>query len=220
MQPRTFSRKRDPRVKRRDETHAQWQARMDAMSDFERETGEPIITPEAEAHGEFDDVFVPDEGGHLTKTKRRRSASSMARMHENGQITADQHAAAMEIALVAELIERSVSVRGASLEARVDSSGSGRDVLVERLAIVRLERAYSDWRRFLPMPRRMVIDMVLADRDLFATARVFRVSWPTARKRLIAALDRWIDIRERTWRNVDERDVLQRYAMIGCGVLL
>lgn len=220
MQSRKPGRKRDPRVKRRDETYALWQARLDAMSDFERETGEPIITPEAEAHGEFDDVFVPDEGGHLAKTKRRRSASSMARMHEKGQITADQHAAAMEIALVAELIERSVSVRGASLEARVDSSGSGRDVLVERLAIVRLERAYSDWRRFLPMPRRMVIDMVLADRDLYATARMFRVSWPTARKRLIAALDRWTDIRERTWRDVDERDVLQRYAMIGCGVLL
>lgn len=220
MQSRKSGRKRDPRVKRRDETYALWQARLNAMSEFERETGEPIITPEADAHGEFDDVFVPDEGGHLAKTKRRRSASSMARMHEKGQITADQHAAAMEIALVAELIERSVSVRGASLEARVDSSGSGRDVLVERLAIVRLERAYSDWRRFLPMPRRMVIDMVLADRDLYATARMFRVSWPTARKRLIAALDRWTDIRERTWRDVDERDVLQRYAMIGCGVLL
>lgn len=190
------------------------------MSEFERETGEPIMTPEAEAHGDFDDVFVPDEGGQLARTKRRRSASSMARMHERGQITGDQHAAAMEIALVAELIERSVTVRGASFESRVDGSGSSRDALVERLAMVRLERAYSDWRRFLPIPRRMVIDMVLADRDLFATARVFRVSWPTARKRLIAALDRWCDIRERTWRDVDERDVLQRYAMLGCGVLV
>ncbi len=212
--------KPDPRAKRRDETHAQWQARLDAMLPYERETGEPVLTPEALAQGDFEPAFVPDhETGQVTKTLRRKSASSMARLHDNGQITSDQWAASQEIALVAEMIERSVSVRGASLEARVDGSGSARDVLVERLHLVRMERAYTAWRQHLPMPRRMVIDMVLGDRELYVTARSHNVGWPRARRLLLGALDRWIDIRERIWRDVDERDVLARYARLGCGEL-
>lgn len=212
--------KPDPRAKRRDETHAQWQARIDAMAPFERETGEPVLTPEALAQGDWEPAFIPDQGGHLTKTMRRKSVSSMARLHDNGQITGDQWAASQEIALVAEMIERSVSVRGASLEARVDSSGSGRDVLVERLHLVRMEQAYTQWRQHLPMPRRMVIDMVLGDRELFATARVHGVGWPRARRLLLGALNSWIDIRAKVWRDVDERDVLARYARLGVGELV
>ncbi len=213
--------KADPRAKRRDETHAQWQARLDAMLPIERETGEPILTPEALAQGDFEAAFVPDHiTGQVTKTMRRKSSSSMARMHDKGEITGDQWAASQEIALVAEMIERSVSVRGASLEARVDGSGSGRDVLVERLHMVRMERAYTQWRQYLPMPKRMVIDMVLGDRELFVTARVHGMGWPRARRLLLGALDRWIDIRERVWRDVDERDVLARYARIGQGELV
>lgn len=220
MQSRTLSRKRDPRIKRRDETHGQWQARMDAMSDFERETGEPILTPEALVHGDFDDVLIPDPHGEHAVTKRRRSPSSLARMYENGQITIDQYGAALEIARIAEMIERSVSVRGASMEARVDSCGSARDVLVERLHMVRMEQAYSQWRQRLPTPRRMVIDMVLADRELFVIARVYRVGWPRARKLLLSALDRWSDVRERIWQDVDERDVLAKYVRLGDGQLI
>jgi hypothetical protein len=77
----TISRpKRDMRAKRRDETHAQWQSRLDAMAPIERETGEPVLTPEQQATGDFEDAFVPDEAGHLAKTKRRKSASSLMRM--------------------------------------------------------------------------------------------------------------------------------------------
>lgn len=210
----------DIRTKRRDETHGQYLARMDALAPFERETGDPILPPEAEKHGDFDDAFIPDEGGQLTKTKRRRSTSSLARMADNGQITLDQLAAAFEIAAVAENIQRAASVRCASLEARVDSSGSARDALVERLHLVRMEQAYSLWRSHLPVPKRMVVDMVLADRALFVIARAHRVGWPKARQRLVRALDGWIDIRERIWREVDERDVLARYARLGVGELV
>lgn len=212
--------KPDPRAKRRDETHAQWQARLDAMLPYERETGEPVLTPEALAQGDFEAAFVPDhETGQVTKTLRRKSASSMARLHDKGFITGDEWAAAQEIALVAEMIERSVSVRGASLESRVDSSGSARDVLVERLHMVRMEKAYTKWRMRLPMPKRMVIDMVLSDRELFVIARVHRVGWPRAKRLLKAALGEWASVRADVWRDVDERDVLARYARLGCGEL-
>lgn len=210
----------DIRTKRRNETHAQYLARIDAMAPFEKETGDPILPPEAELQGEFEDAFVPDEGGKLTKTKRRKSSSSLARMAESGQITLDQLAAAFEIAAVAERIQRSASLRCASLEARVDGSGSGRDVLVERLHLVRMEQAYTTWRERLPVPRRMIVDMVLSDQSLFVTARVHRMGWPKARQRLFRALDAWIEIRQRVWRDVDERDVLARYARLGEGELV
>lgn len=217
----TISRpKRDMRAKRRDETHAQWQSRLDAMAPIERETGEPVLTPEQQATGDFEDAFVPDEAGHLAKTKRRKSASSLMRMTDNGQLSLDQLAAALEIAAVAESLQRSASLRCASLEARVDGSGSARDALIERLHLVRMEQAYSVWRQRLPVPKRMAIDMVLSDRALFATARVYRMSWPKARARLVDALDAWIEVRARIWREVDDRDVLARYARLGCGGLV
>lgn len=199
---------KDLRRKRRDETHAQWQMRLAAMTDFERETGEPILTPEATRHGTFDDVFMPAPlTGQLAKTKRRRSSSAFARMHENGSLTAEQYAAALEIARVAEMIERNVGVRGASLEARVDNAGSGHDLHAERLYLVRLERTYSIWRTRLSRPRRMVIDMVLTDQGFAATARMHYMGWARARVKLINALDRWIDIREKVWREVDQEDL-------------
>ena len=146
--------------------------------------------------------------------------SPIDRMYESGQITIEQQNAATEISIVAEAIERDVNVRGASLEARVDNSGAGRDVLVETLGRVRLELTYSYWRQHLPMPRRMILDMVLTNRPLVATARAYGVPWRKARKWLIAALDRWIDFKERIWTRVDVEEVERAYRMLGAGILL
>lgn len=154
----------------------------------------------------------------LIPTNRRQSP--IDRMYESGQITIEQQNAANEIASVAEAIESSVGVRGASLEARVDNSGAGRDALVEHFSRVRMEIAYTAWRDRLPMPRRMYLDMVLTNRSLVATARVYGVAWRPARKRLIEALDRWSDIKEATFRNVDQEDVERVYAKLGGGILI
>jgi len=120
-----------------------------------------------------------------------------------------QYQAAQEIAQVAEAIERAVSIRCASIEARVDNSGSGRDFIRERLHIVRMEQAYTRWRMMLPMPKRLVIDMVLTERALVATARVHGVPWRKARNYLIDALDRWEEVKGHVWRCVDTDDVLR-----------
>ena len=50
-----------------------------------------------------------------------------------GKISADERAAAEEIAGVVERIRRAGSIRSASLETRVDFANSGRDQLVESL---------------------------------------------------------------------------------------
>lgn len=151
--------------------------------------------------------------------RRRRHGSSLSTMRDKGQLSEEQYQAACEIAFAAEMIERSVSVRCASLEARVDSSGSARDALIEKLGAVRFEMAYSQWRSRLPMPRRMVVDMVIESSSLVSIARVYNTPWRRAREMLLRSLDHWPAVKERIWRDVEERDVLWRYARIGCGEL-
>lgn len=174
-------------------------------------------TPEQEQHADY----VRGEIMHIeTFTRatvhRVRQASSLLHLLDKGHLTAEQYFSALQIASVAEKIEKAVAVRCASLEARVDNSGSGRNVLVERIGSVRLERAYSQWRTRLPVPRRMVIDMVLEDRALFATARRYRVSWPRAKAMLANALDVWAEEMAKARRDIEQRDVDRAQAM-ACG---
>ena len=194
----------DPDRRLSHETTAQWKLRLAIDRQMARNAGEPLIPLEAEAQADYGDGFIVHvETNTKAWTKRNRTTSPIATMHERGQLTAMQFAAAGQIAFTAEAIERAVSVKCASMEARVDHSGSGRDVLVERLAAVRREQTYTLWRRTLPTPKRLVLDMVLTPRSLVATARVYNVPWRRARMFLLDALDRWSDIEERVWRDID-----------------
>jgi hypothetical protein len=62
--------------------------------------------------------------------------------------------------------------------------------------------------------------MVLVDRPLATTARIYGMRWETrngrtgARTLFINALDLWCDLRERVGRDVDERDLNQAHARI------
>lgn len=164
-------------------------------------------TPESERHGGFIEVTVVADDRSQATVKRRKSSSGLIRLYENGNITPEQLAAALKIASVIENIERDTSIRSASLEARVDYSGSAKDVLIENISAVRDEMAYSVWRAKLPTPKRMVIDMLIMDRSLAATARVYRVSWVRARTILCDALDNWVSIRDDFERLVDVDDL-------------
>lgn len=163
---------------------------------------------------------TPETYAKIDAIPANRRQSPIDRMYESGQITIEQQAAATEIAVVAEAIERMAGVRGASLEARVDNEGASRDVLLETLSRIRLEATYTAWRNQLPMPRRMYLDMILTNRSLVATARVYGAPWRPTRARLLRALDRWHDLKEITWRTVDEGDVQRIYAKLGEGILL
>lgn len=162
---------------------------------------------------------TPETYEQISYVREGDRQSGIDRMAEIGQISTEQHAAAMDICFVAERIESAVSVRSGNIEARVDCQGAGRDQLIESLGIIRLEMVYSAWRDRLPMPKRMVIDMVTNTQSLVRTARSYGVPWRRARKQLIDALDRWINIREMIWNTIDENDVRPIHFKLG-GILL
>ena len=202
------------------ETHREWQDRLDSADLVRRYPGEPLIPAEAEAHGDYADSLVRHvETNTRAQTKRNRQQSALGLMHERGTISPAQFEAAGQIARIAESIERAVSLRGSRMEPRVDCGGSARDMLTERLSQVRLELTYNRWREWLPMPRRMVIDMVIGDRDLVGTARVHNVPWREARRRLIGGLELWLELRNAVWREIGADDAARAYRRLGEGRL-
>lgn len=162
-------------------------------------------TPEQHRHAIYEHKeILHAETFTRAMVHRIRQQSSLLKMYEDGNLTAEQFYAAQQIAHVAEMIQRNASVRCASLEARVDHSGSARDILIERLGMVRAEAAYTRWRTRIAVPRRMIVDMVMDDRSLYATARTYRIGWPRAKRLLRNALDMWIEIMDRVVKEIDE----------------
>lgn len=186
----------DERRKRPGETHAQWQARIENFDLMNQVIDGPLVTPEAQTHGEYRLDFVMHiETYTLAYTQRNHRFGPFDDLLDRGTIDKDQYEAAMQIQMVSERIGRSVSVRGASLEARVDNSrGSSSLFLAERLIDVQLEIAFTRWRQRLPVPRSMILDMILMSGPLFRKARSYGIGWPKARKWLIRSLDNWIEI--------------------------
>lgn len=208
------------RTKQRGETDLDWRQRIAKLEQDRRASGAPIVTPEAEQHGDYRDEFVMHvETQTLARTKRNRVASPFLALYERGTIDKDQYGAALEIAAAAEMITCSVSIRSARLAARVDNSGAADDALVEKLATVRLEVAYTLWRSRLPMPRAMFVDMIVHPGSLKAIARRHGMGWPRAKRLLIRALDRWNDIRERVARNIDQEDLDAAHKRLSAPVL-
>jgi len=195
----------DPNAKRRDETYLQWRSRLARQQETARRQGEDIVTPETLAQGGLERAMSPDQ--ERARTYRRTTKSSLARLKDRGVITDEQHASALEIAEVVERIERGVGVASASLAARVDCSGGRYDPHMESLHRVRMERAYSAWRRALPLPRRMFLDMVTEDHQLAMIARRHNRSWVWAIRALKECLDTWPDERKRAFDAIDQDDL-------------
>lgn len=162
---------------------------------------------------------TPETLARIDAVPDRRRQGALARMAMMGKITTDELSAACEIAQVAEMIERGVGIRSASLEARVDGSGSGRDVLVESLGRIRAEVTYTAWRQHIPLPRAMILDMVIHDKPYVAAARAHGLNYRTARKRLISSLRLWSELREEANRSVTDQVVEMAYARLGEGSL-
>lgn len=162
---------------------------------------------------------TPETLEAIEATPSRRRQWPIQRMFELGKISPEEKLAAEEIAGIVEMIERSVSVGCASLEARVDFSGSARDQLVESLGRVRLEVAYRAWRSQIPNPRRMIIDMILTNTPYVRLAGSYGMHWRTARKRLVSALRLWGEVRMVTRAQVDREAVQVVYARLGEGEL-
>lgn len=208
-------------AKRRHESHWQYQARLARERQEARDRMEPIVPKEARSQGGYvEEDVMHVETGTRAVTFRRRSLSSLVRMHQLGTLDNAQFEAAIRIARIAERIGSDASVRCNNLAARVDCSSTSRDALVERLNQVRDEMTYTRWRRLIPLPRRMILDMVLVDRPLATTARIYGRRWESrngikgGRETFVDALDLWNDLRERVGKDFDERDLMVAHARI------
>ena len=206
--------KGDPFAKRKDETDLQWRSRIAAHKEAQDRKGQPIATPETLKQGGLVEGHVRHESGSIATTFTRKSRSALAYMRERGSITDDQFYSAQQIAQIAEAIERQVRLGCASMEARVDCSNSAKDALYETLYRVRAEAAYTEWRAKLPLPRRMVIDMVTKDAGLSAIAAEHNVGWRRARRILSEALDAWPEIFARCVKAISEDDLEAQHARL------
>lgn len=143
----------------------------------------------------------------------RQVQGAIARMFQDGHIDADQLGWAAEIASVAEGIERDVGVRSASLEMKVDCSGSGKNVLVEGIMRVRREIAYGWWRQRIPHPRPAVLDMLIGEQISYSrAARRWRMGKSRARMILIDSIDLWPEAMDHAERTVDDGDLAAAHA--------
>lgn len=147
----------------------------------------------------------------------RRNQGALARLCENGTISADQLAAAEEIAQTAERIGADVSVRTASLETRIDAGRRGDGTFYERLAQVRLEVAYTRWRSEVRGPIAAVLDMIVGFGDggaigFTVAAKRYRMHNRRAKQLLVDALDLWLRIRGRVSREVDDATLAAAHA--------
>ena len=162
---------------------------------------------------------TPETHEKINAVPEHRRQSPLLRMERLGKISADERAAAEEIAGIIERIGRSGALRSISLETRIDYAGSARDQLVESLARVRLEVAYRAWRRAIPEPKAMVLDMITTNQSFVQQARKHGLQWRTARRRLITALRLWPEMIAGARRDVDRQDVEALYARLGTGEL-
>ena len=207
--------------KRPNETHFEWRARVARLEVIERDRSVPLVTPEAEQHAEYRDCEVLHiETYTVAPTRRNATMAPIADLYARGGITKEQFEAAQQIEIAVEILSAGVAMRGASLEARVDNSGAARDILIERVGLARIERAYTQWRVMLPGPKRMLIDMIVGTQPLVAVARTYGVNWRKARKRLLESLDRWTNLMERARRNIDADDLENAQKRVGGGVVL
>lgn len=208
----------DEIIKRPQETWAQFKARADAHASRRRLSAGPLVTPEAEAHGDYEDkVIIHVESYTAVETKRNRITSPIQDMLGRGDFDEDMVRSAEEIEAIICMIRGDVGMRAAFLGMRVDQSRSPINPALENFAMVRAEKAYTTWRDGLPMPRQMFIDMITLPQSLFRTARSYGMGWPKARRLLVVVLKRWPDVKDRVWGALDDEDILAAIASIESG---
>jgi hypothetical protein len=159
-------------------------------------------------------VQLRERWSHKQGTPETLEASSrthqgaLAQLHANGTIDNEQLEWAAQIANVHRSIEADVAIAVASLEARVDHGRSGANMVGEGVHRVRMHAAYTDWRARLPMPKRLVLDMIVGEPIGYSVAaRRYGVRHSRARKLLLAAIDRWPECVARAFRSISAEEL-------------
>jgi hypothetical protein len=162
---------------------------------------------------------TPETHERIEIIPSRRRQHPLERMHQQGKVSDDEMNAAWDIQNVREMLDRAMSISSASLEARVDCSGSARDALVESLGRVRIEVTYSLWRRQLTHPA-MILQMICSNLSYAAVAKHYAIDFRKVRKMLISALRLWNSIRLDVKRTLKSDDVREVYGKLGQGTLV
>ncbi|WP_232307438.1 hypothetical protein [Sphingobium chungbukense] len=138
----------------------------------------------------------------------RTHDGSLVQLHRNGTIDKNQLEWAAQIANVYRSLEADVAVKVASLEARVDQSKHHGGQAAESVYRVRMHLAYGYWRDMLPMPKQMVLDMIVGDTIGYSVAaHRYRVHKRKAKRFLLDALNRWPMCVAHAFSMVDRRTV-------------
>ena len=150
------------------------------------------------AHG------TPETWEHAEKTH----ADALIQLERNGTIDKEQAEWAAQIANVHRSIEADVAVSVASLEARVDQSRSSAHLAGESVRRVRLHLAYRYWRAALPVPKRLVLDMIVGDPIGYTVAaRRYAVHKRKALRLLLAAINHWPECVDRAYRRYSDEEI-------------
>ncbi len=140
---------------------------------------------------------TPETHEHLHQAQQR--PGSLARLYASQAIDKDQLAAADQIAETYRAITADVSVRTASLEARVDACRHGK-AEDEQIGRVHADLAYSWWRSAVGTNGDALLAVIVHDVGLTIVARKRGMSMPRARRMLTEALDLWRKARGVTMR--------------------
>lgn len=132
----------------------------------------------------------------------------LAALYNNGSISIDQLACAVEIAEVANMIEADVAMRTQNLDRDPVDIQRAPPNLIEGLRRVRLYRAYDHWRRLIATPKRAVLDMIIGEPVGFTiVAKRYRMHNRRAKRILIDALDLWPDCVDWAEAMIDRADL-------------
>ena len=154
---------------------------------------------------------TPETHEHVARTNE----GGLKRLYMKEIIDGDQLASADQITQVRQRIEAEVRVRTVSHEMRVDSSPRYGNALVEGLLMVRLEMAYSHWRKQLPSPAGAILDMITgAQIGYTVAAQRHNISRPRALRLLIQALNAWPGCLQAAYREVDSATLAAAHAAL------
>ncbi|OJY68728.1 MAG: hypothetical protein BGP16_05480 [Sphingobium sp. 66-54] len=141
---------------------------------------------------------TPETHEHASHVRQ----GALARLYQSGAIDAELLCAGTEIGDAAQLVMRDVDIRTASLETRVDSSPRG-GFFFETLGRVRIEAAYSRWRRQVGPAGPLTLTIVLDDIGIAAAAALHHMSARRARQLLVQALELWQSVYADARRDID-----------------
>ena len=142
-----------------------------------------------------------------------RRQGGMMRLYQSGAITIHQWGASLEIAAAHDRIAADAGLPTSWAIERVDGGRAPHHAFFEALGSVRMEIAYSRWRRQLSRPG-PVLAMIAEDCGLVNAARRYSTHVRTMRKLLREALDLWIAEQRKARAEVDEATLAAAQAAI------